>query len=400
MLTSGTYIDLNVSLLENRGLAGGLDGEIHRVDLPGDSTSDALLNDLIFRDMSKRLREGELKPILQKRNSLWVVGAVEKLRAFLQDYQVDPHNLYESAGWEDEVYEQVLARLPSPGALSADSLKYVLVNERIARKVALALVDRKKARQALEHFDISIQQVHETFGSRGRTMLDRLQAVGENPKYLLAGAQAAYRYHHWRVPPSGHFELLVSPDDFETWYAYLRDRRTYVGQIWPTGRERERFAEAVLLFPALTEALWEERVVQDGLVLLSPTNLVFRLLEAGMETDVAEATAIIVQRREEWDWGVLSRTISSRRFPRQMGCLFEVINHEAQREIVPRWVIDRLASQVRDTVGETRFVFPQATEDVPSSKVSEEYTAIGRRWGLELRLSAHVVAKVLDDLGV
>jgi predicted DNA-binding transcriptional regulator YafY len=180
MLAAGTYIDLNISLLENLELASGLNSEIHRVDLPGDSTSDALLNDLIFRDMAQRLPRHGLKPIMQKRSSLWVVAQLDDLRAFMKDYTVDPRGLYQSAGLEDEIYEQILAQLPAPGSLSFDSLKYVLVNERIARKVALSLVDRRTAREALEHFGVSRKDVHEAF--------DRA-VDAESPNDSLSGQQ-------------------------------------------------------------------------------------------------------------------------------------------------------------------------------------------------------------------
>lgn len=401
MLTAGTYINLNLSLLENLSLAGGLDSEIHRVDLPGNSTSDALLNELIFRDMVKRLREQGLKAILQKRNSLWVVGTLDALRAFLSNYQVEPRSLYQSANLSDEVYEQILAHLPTPGSLSVDSLKYLLVNEKMARKVALSLVDRRTAREALEHFDISAREVHEAFGSRGRTVADKLEAVGDALKYLLVGAYASYRYHRWQVPPSDRFEVLVAANDFDTWYAYLRDNRIYVSQTWPTGSERDRFAEAVSLSPTLTEALWESRVMQDNLALISPVELVFRLLGEDTENSVAESMAILVRQRVTWDWDAFGRAIEARRVSRQMGCLLEIINHEAGKEIMAQSLIERLAAKIHIATGESSFIFPKLLGNERSTiGVPKEYLSIGQKWGLELRLPRHLVAKVLEDLGV
>lgn len=401
MLSASTYIDLNLSLLENLGLDGGLDGETHRVDLPGDSVADALLNDLIFRDMSKRLPDLGLKPILQKGGSLWVVGEQEIIRAFLKDYVVNPRTLYESANLADEIYEDVLAAMPAPGALQPDTIKYLLVNERIARKVALGLVDRKRVRQALEHFDISLRGVHETFGARGRTVTDKLEAVGETPRYLVAGAQAAYHYHGWRRPPAGAYELLIDPADFDTWYAYLRDSRTFVGEAPPAGKERERYIETVVLVSELTDELWKKRVWVDDVSYIAPTDLIFRLIAAQAEAAVGEALAILVARRQTWDWDTLVSAIKARRMARQMGCLFEVLNHEASQPIVPAEAIEPLFAVVQDTVGEAIFTFPlrAGEEGLLPGRVPDEYAAIGRRWGIELLLPRHLVAKVLDDLG-
>jgi len=402
MLSASTYIDLNLSLLANLGLDGGLDGEMHRIDLPSDSVADALLSDLIFRDMSKCLPTHGLKPILQKDGSLWVVGDQETLRTFLKDYVVNPRTLYESADLADEIYDGVLAAMPAPGALSADSLKYLLVNERIARKVAQGLIDRKPVRQALEHFDISLRNVHETFGVRGRTVPDKLEAVGEALHYLVAGAQAAYHYHGWRIPPAGAYELLIDPADFDTWYAYLRDSRTFVGKAPPAGKERERYAESVVLVSELTDGLWKNRVWVDDVAYIAPADLIFRLIATQTEAAVGEALAILVARRQTWDWDMLVSVIKAKRMARQLGCLFEVLNLEADQPVVPVEAIEPLFAMVQDTVGEAVFTFPlrASEEGLLPARIPDEYTAIGRRWGIELLLPRHLIAKVLDDLGV
>ena len=280
MLTTNTYTNLNLALLENLGLDGGLDGEIHRIDLPGDSVADALLNDLIFRDMSKRITGMGLEPVLQKGGSFWIAGDSQRLRTFLEDYTVNPHTLYESAELADEIYDGVLAAMPAPGSVQMDTIKYLLVNEQIARKVMLGLVDRRRVRQALEHFDISPHQVHETFGVRGRTVLNKLEAIGESPRYLMTGAQAAYHYHRWRTASAGDYELLISPEDFDTWYSYLRDSHIFAGKVLPTQTERKRYLEVMILVPELNEELWRNRVLVEDIAYIAPMDLLFRLVTA------------------------------------------------------------------------------------------------------------------------
>jgi len=402
MLSASTYIDLNLSLLKTLGLDGGLDSEIHRVDLPRGSVADALLNDLIFHDMSKGLPKHRIKPILQKDASLWVSGDQETLCAFLKDYVVNPRTLYESADLGDEIYDSVLAAMPAPGALSADSLKYLLVNERIARQTVYRLIDRRRVRQALEYFDISLRTVHETFGVHGRTVTDKLEAAGESPCYLMTGAQAAYHYHGWRIPPLGAYELLIDPDDFDTWYSYLRDSRTFVSKAPPEGKERERYAETVVLVPELTNELWQNRVWVNKVAYIAPDDLLFRLVAAQTEASIGEALAILVARRQEWEWDKLVSAIKARRMARQFGCLFEILNVEAGHPVVPEKAIELLFAVVQDTVGEAVFTFPLRTdkEGLSPGRVPDDYAAVGRKWGLNLLFPRHLVAKVLDDLGV
>ncbi|RMD59142.1 HD domain-containing protein [Candidatus Parcubacteria bacterium] len=400
MLSSSNYVGLNLTLLENLGLNGGLDGEIHRIDLPGESVADSLLNDLIFRDMSKQMPSAGLEPILQKWRSIWIVGDQNAIRNFLADYTVNPRTLYDSANLADEIYEGVLAAMPSPGALSADSIRYLLVNERIARKVALGLVDRKRVRQAWEHFGLSQGEIHEIFGARGRTVVDKLQAVEDKMRYLIVGHRAAYQYHQWRTPSPGEYELLIFQDDFDTWYAYLRDSHTFVNDRPPQGSERERYTEFVILVSGLSGDLWERRELMHSVAYIAPSDLIFRLVADQSEAAIGEALAIIVARRHDWNWDALLKEIRNRRMVRQMGCLFEILNLEASRPIVPEGAISSLFSLVHDTVGEAVYTFPLQADERSPQNTPEDYTTIGLRWGLNLLLPRHLVAKVLEDLEV
>ena len=401
MLTTNTYIDLNVSLLENLQLDRGLDSEIHRVDLPGDSVADALLNDLIFRDMEQQLGEYGLEPILQKQGSLWVVGCLETLKSFLQEYVVNPRTLYESANLQEELYEGVLAAMPAPGAVSPDTIRYLLANEAIARKVMQGLVDRRKVRQALEHFGISVGSFHEALGTRGRSVADKLEALGDRLPYLIVGDQASYQYHHWRTPPSGLYELMIEKEEFDTWYGYLCDSQIAVDKSFPTSKDFQRFSEVVVLIPELTKDLWKNRNCVNEVAYIAPDDLLFRLIQAQSEASVSEALAILVTRQENWDWVELASGIKNMRLVRQFGCLFEILNQEANQEVVPEKIYHLLFDLVQDTVGEAVFTFPlNARREGIASSTPQNYRTIGRRWGLDVELPRHIVTKVLDDLRV
>lgn len=165
MLSASPYIKLNTMLLENLELDAGLDGEIHRVDLPADSVADALLCDLIYRDMDQSMGNEGLKPLLQKKGSLWVVGSEKTLRDYLDSYRPNVMTLYETANIDLAVIESFLVspNMPSPGILEPSSMKFLLLNEQIAIRMAAGLVGRKSTREAAEYFQISFNDVRQVF---------------------------------------------------------------------------------------------------------------------------------------------------------------------------------------------------------------------------------------------
>jgi hypothetical protein len=155
-------------------LAKGLEGEIHRIELPVESVADALLADLIFRHLSDQLRQSGIIPLLEKGGSLWVVGNVDSLRTLLQEYTVDPRALYQTADIDDSVFENMLtsSSMPKAGSLQPVNLRFLLLNERIAQRMAAQLALRRTAKQAMEHFDISIAEVTRIFDAPPTTSVD------------------------------------------------------------------------------------------------------------------------------------------------------------------------------------------------------------------------------------
>ena len=170
MLRSSPYIKMNMVLLRDLELDGGLEGEIHRIDLPADSVPNALLADLIYRDMAMRLRSKGMIPLLQKYGSLWVKADATVLQAFLEGYRVNPQSLYQSAEIEDDVFESMLSSpaMPPPGSLEPSNLKFLLLHQGIAQKLAASIVLRKTTKTALETFDISVREVGDIFNAPER----------------------------------------------------------------------------------------------------------------------------------------------------------------------------------------------------------------------------------------
>ena len=215
------------------------------------------------------------------------------------------------------------------------------------------------------------------------------------------GAQASYQYHQWRTPPPGVYELIIEKKEFDTWYSYLGDSQIAVDKIFPTSKDSQRYSEVVVLILEWTEDLWENRNWIDGVAYIAPDDLLFRLIQAQNEASVSEALAILVTRQKYWDWAKLASNIKNRRLVRQFGCLFEVLNREANQDIVPEKIIHSLFDLVQDTVGEAVFTFPlDARRERISGSTPQHYSAIGHRWGLDVGLPRYVVTKVLDDLRI
>lgn len=180
MLQASPYIKLNTVLLRNLELDAGLDGEIHRIDLPADSIPNALLADLIYRDMCIQLRERGMTPLLQKHGSLWVKAQLGTLQAFLENYSVNPRQLYQSAEIDDDVFESMLSSpaMPPPGVLEPSNMRFLLLNERIAQKLAASIALRKTTKEAMESFDISVREVSNIFHGQG--LIDSLSDEGSD----------------------------------------------------------------------------------------------------------------------------------------------------------------------------------------------------------------------------
>lgn len=153
ILRSNPYMQINLELLRSLGFTQGLDGELHHIDLPGQFTQDLFLADMIFRVLDEPLRNAGVIPLLQKGASLWVIGTLDVIRHVLSDSVVDPKQLYDSA-FTENIYDAILAQFP-PGGMQIDTLKFLLVNEPIARKMAIGLYTRDKPRKLFEKYNLS-----------------------------------------------------------------------------------------------------------------------------------------------------------------------------------------------------------------------------------------------------
>ncbi|MGH7207256.1 MAG: hypothetical protein ACREI2_13730, partial [Nitrospiraceae bacterium] len=154
ILCASPYLQVSLELVRSLDFTNGFDEEVHHIGLPGQFVEDLFLADMVFRILSEQLKGAGIIPLLQRGASLWVVGAPDAIRSVLTGFRVDPKRLYDSV-FEEEIYDSILSELPPAGSMQIDSLKYVLVNEAIARRLAIALFTRKSVRTVLERHNLS-----------------------------------------------------------------------------------------------------------------------------------------------------------------------------------------------------------------------------------------------------
>jgi hypothetical protein len=109
---------------------------------------------MIFHVLTNRLKKEGIDSILQKNATLWLIGSKEQIKTALKDYHVNPRQLYE-VFFDEYIYDSILNGLPPVGSIQIDSIRYVLVNEAIAKKFAIALYTRDSMRKLFEKYDLS-----------------------------------------------------------------------------------------------------------------------------------------------------------------------------------------------------------------------------------------------------
>ena len=235
-------------------------------------------------------------------------------------------------------------------------------------------------------------------------LVDRVEHI-DRP-YLVTGPQAAYEYHRWLTPMENLVSLQVYAEDVSAWHRMEDlDVDGHTCQVFdqpPTSAEvlevqaLESVSGAIILQPTLEPARYRRRNIIGGLAFVAPEDLCLDLLErARGETSVSEAAAIIFAQHDALAWDTLLDQAEVRGLARRLGVLLDVINTEAETEIVPQRIIEelgRLVDTTRDSKEIDQYVVGRHRSTPPS------YQPIGERWGMEVFLPRYVVGKVAFDL--
>jgi hypothetical protein len=156
LLRAYPYTQLNLALVKNLGFEG-LDSEIHRIDLPANFVEDVFLANMIFLVLKDEMLKRGLYPLLQKDSTLWIIGYEEEIKRFIDEIKINPQILYDFI-FEKNVYETIQTSIPK---MTADKLRFILVNEELARRLMIQYIQRIE--DVLNHYDYNLSEVIDRF---------------------------------------------------------------------------------------------------------------------------------------------------------------------------------------------------------------------------------------------
>ncbi|NIW14450.1 MAG: hypothetical protein GWN31_11085, partial [Candidatus Thorarchaeota archaeon] len=111
---------------------------------------------------------------------------------------------------------------------------------------------------------------------------------------------------------------------------------------------------------------------------------------------LTDALAILITKRDKLDYDKLLRLAEREGVTRKLGCVLEMINYEAGKEMFPT---RQIAEIQRRTDTSYLTSFPKTIETTPfTEEQKEHYRDIGKRWNMKITLSKAFVSKIVTDL--
>jgi len=349
LLRAYPYSRVTLAEVKAFGFTEGLDTEIHRLDLPGTFVEDVFLASMIYQALRGLLLERGVYPILQRKSSLWVAGSEQATLDIVNTFRVNPQTLYQ-ANFDAEIYSTILdnvLKTTGAGGLQADQLRFLLINEELAKRLARQIVLRDSGRVILEKAGVSTDRVEEFFMKRAPKVVDKVRFAGEKGlSYLVAGPTAAYYYHRWRLPPPDTLVLKVRTEEINKWYAYLRNKQVYVSDKLPGRKDISIYNYKVILNPGLTDPQFDRRIVSNGLYHISAEDLISEFLAGGGPDQIAEAAAIIYKQHSVLNWDLILELSEQRQAQEQLLNILSSLD-DATAQVLSRSLPQRIFDKAR-----------------------------------------------------
>jgi len=254
------------------------------------------------------------------------------------------------------------------------------------------------------------------------TIMDKLVFINDELQYALTGSQAAYYYHEYINPPK-LYEIKIDPNDEGKWIAFLTDghTRVYIDEVIQT--------KSVRVYIKLKHSLYNIENLKiktnDGIYIEKIEYLLIDLLNKETETSIKEIIAIIIRNQNVINWfgkqGLIKLALESNNMQR-LGFLLDVINYESKSEIVNKEIIKSIENYKNDFHS---LVYPKGSilfdrykelqnllshdsliSEKELQKYSkniqryEEYSELGREWGVIPIIPRNTIQKVLTDMRV
>lgn len=243
---------------------------------------------------------------------------------------------------------------------------------------------------------ISPENVVFAFGvqnlTRDKTLFAKIQAASKHLNYVIGGAYASFKHHRYSTP--GKIDIHVNKEDLEKWVALLTDKGTAISiDAIPSEKTRK---ENVHIHSDLTNDTLKESTIIKAIKYLTPEILVIEGLKNEDQFSLTDALAILITKRDKLDYDKLLRLAEREGVTRKLGCVLEIINYEAGREMFPT----RQIAEIQGRTDTSYLIsFPKTIETAPfAEEEKEHYVNIGKRWNMKITLSKAFVSKIVTDL--
>ncbi|KPV65465.1 MAG: hypothetical protein AOA65_0069 [Candidatus Bathyarchaeota archaeon BA1] len=225
--------------------------------------------------------------------------------------------------------------------------------------------------------------------TRDKTLFAKIQAASKYLDCVIGGAYASFRYHRYSTP--GKIDIHVNKEDLEKWVALLTDKGTAISidaiPSEKTGKEN------VHIHSDFTSDMLKESTIINGIRYLTPEILIIEGLKSEDRFSLTDALAILIAKRDKLDYEKILRLAEREGVTRKLGCVLEMINYEAGREMFPT----RQIAEIQGRTDTSYLIsFPKTIETAPfTEEEKEHYMDIGKRWNMKIYLSKASVSKIV-----
>lgn len=244
---------------------------------------------------------------------------------------------------------------------------------------------------------------------------EKLRHMNKHLAYLITGDYAVLLHTKYVYPAT--IDIKVKNEDYAKWYTYLRDSQTHVALEPAYVKQVKKYRNVVNLTNGLTEEEFREKSEVDGLFVEPLERLILHMVKGQNETSLSNAMALAVVGKNQINWEKLAKKSREADLNRQIGCLLEILNVEAKRNIFPQSLLETFTpkekqpktifsthylARVNELQTKTSDMFASESEKQIAMKelthLTSTYKTLEKKWSLEIILPTHVPKKIVQDL--
>ena len=247
------------------------------------------------------------------------------------------------------------------------------------------------------------------------SLLEKIRHMSKHLPYLITEDYAILLHTKYVYPTT--IDIKVKDEDYAKWHAYLRTPKIYVA-IGPAYlKQVKKYRNIINLKNGLSEEEFTEKTKIDGLFVEPLERLILHMVKEQNETSLSNAMASAVVGKHKINWEKLAKKTRESDLNRQIGCLLEILNVEAKRNIFPQSLLEMFTpkekqpktvfstqylGRVNELETKTRDMFTSESEKQIANKelthLTSTYKTLEEKWSLKIILPTHVPKKIVQDL--